>query len=157
MRPCSLIIVFVVYCTDMSLVTRKPVYGVFDQVWLKPIWAATEASYRLEISDIKTRDFILSRQWTTKVLIRLHECAGWSAPLVFAYGINRFSQNMAHIIIHTVAMYLKFQRNFKAFASFYSATGLKGLSLTWLQAFKERFSHGMAHKKKWMHFVLGWY
>ena len=34
---------------------------------------------------------------TTKVLISLRECAGWSAPLLFAYGKNRFSHDMAHI------------------------------------------------------------
>ena len=32
---------------------------------------------------------ILSRQWTTKTLIRLHECAGWSASLLFAYSIRQ--------------------------------------------------------------------
>ena len=36
----------------MSLVTRKPVFWVFDQVRLKLVCAATEAS--LEISDIET-------------------------------------------------------------------------------------------------------
>ena len=50
---------------------RKPVFGVCDQVRLKPACSATETSHRLEISDIETRDIILSRQWTTKVLIRL--------------------------------------------------------------------------------------
>ena len=39
----------------------------------------------------------LSRQRTTKVLIRLCWCAGWSAPLLFTYGINRFSNDMAHM------------------------------------------------------------
>ena len=29
------------------------------------------------------------------VLIRLCGCAGWSAPLLFAYGINRFSHDVA--------------------------------------------------------------
>ena len=57
----------------LSLVTRKPDFGVFDQVRLKP---ATEANWRLEISDIETRDIILSRQRTTKALIRLRGCAG---------------------------------------------------------------------------------
>ena len=54
----------------VSLVTRKPVFGVCDQVRHKSACAATEASKRLEISDIETRD-ILSRQRTTKALIRL--------------------------------------------------------------------------------------
>ena len=31
----------------------------------------------------------------TKVQIRLRGCAGWSAPLWFAYGINRFSHHWA--------------------------------------------------------------
>ena len=66
---------------DMSLIMRKPVFGVFDQVRLKPACPATEAKQRFEISDIETRDIIISRQWTAKVLIR----AGWSAPFLFAY------------------------------------------------------------------------
>ena len=31
------------------------------------------------------------------MLIRLHGCAGWSVPLLFAYGINRFSHDLAHL------------------------------------------------------------
>ena len=31
---------------------------------------------------------ILFRQWTTKALIRLRGCAGWSVPLLFAYCIK---------------------------------------------------------------------
>ena len=38
---------------------------------------------------------ILSKQRTTKVLIRLRRCAGWSAPLLFTYGMNRFSHDVA--------------------------------------------------------------
>ena len=32
------------------------------------------------------------------MLIRLRGCAGWSAPLLFAYGINRFCHDAAHFI-----------------------------------------------------------
>ena len=71
---------------QLSLVTRKPVRH-------KPACAPKEASNRLESSDIKTRGIILSRQWTIKVLIRLRGCAGWSAPLLFAYVLNRFSHD----------------------------------------------------------------
>ena len=81
----------------LSLITRKPVFGIFDYVRLKPASAATEASWRLEISDIETRGIILSEQWTTKALIRLRGCAGWSAPFLFAYGKNRFSHDKAHL------------------------------------------------------------
>ena len=42
----------------------------------------------LEISAIESKDIILSKQRTTKALIRLRGCAGWSAPLLFAYDIR---------------------------------------------------------------------
>ena len=54
--------------SDLSLVTRKPVLGVSDQVRLKPACSASETSWRLEISDIETRGIILSRQRTKKAL-----------------------------------------------------------------------------------------
>ena len=71
---------------QLSLVTRKPVFGVCDQVRLKPACSVIEASKGHEIANIETRDIILSRQRTTKVLIRLRVCAGLSAALLFAYG-----------------------------------------------------------------------
>ena len=85
---------------NMSLITKKPVFEVCDQVRHKQTCTATEARWRLEISDIETRGIILSRQWTTKVLIKLGRCAGWSVPLIFPYGINRFSHDMAHMFVH---------------------------------------------------------
>ena len=81
----------------MSLVTRKPVFGVCDQERLKPACSASEASYSLDLASI---GIILSKQQITKALIRLCERAGWSAPLLFAYDINRFSHDMAHMM-HT--------------------------------------------------------
>ena len=80
---------------DTSHVTR-PVFGVCNQLRLKPACSATDTSWGLEISAIASRGIILSRQWTAKVLIRLRGCAGWSAPLLVAYGINRFSHDMAN-------------------------------------------------------------
>ena len=62
--------------TNLSLVTKKTVVGVTDQVRLKPGWAASEASKSLEILDIETRGIILSRKRTTKTLFRLRGCAG---------------------------------------------------------------------------------
>ena len=41
---------------------RKPVFGVSDQVRLKPACSADETSEGLEISAIASRDIILSRQ-----------------------------------------------------------------------------------------------
>ena len=75
---------------------RKPVFGVFDQVRHKPACAATEARKRFEISDIETRGIMLSWQQQTKALIRLRGCAGWSAPLLFAYDKSRFCHDVAH-------------------------------------------------------------
>ena len=50
------------------------------------------------VLDIETRGIILSKQETTKALIRLCGCAGWSALFLFAYGTNRFSHDVAYII-----------------------------------------------------------
>ena len=83
----------------MSQFTWKSVFGVSDQVRLKPACSATETSYSLEILDIETRSIILSQQRITKALIRLRRCTGWSEPLLFAYVINRFSHDMADIYI----------------------------------------------------------
>ena len=52
---------------------------------------------RLKMSDIETTGIILSRQRTTKAQFRLRGCAGWSAPLLFAYGKSRFSHAVAHM------------------------------------------------------------
>ena len=41
---------------------------------------------------------ILSRQRITKTLIRLRGCAGWSVSMLFAYGKNRFSHDVAQLI-----------------------------------------------------------
>ena len=59
------------HITIISLVTRKPVFRVFDQVRLKLVCLSTEASLRNAIANIETRDIILSRYRTTKALIRL--------------------------------------------------------------------------------------
>ena len=60
----------------MIHVKRKLVFRVFDQVRLKPVCSADETSKGLEISAIIRRGIVLSRQQTTKALIRLHGCAG---------------------------------------------------------------------------------
>ena len=81
----------------MSLITKKT-HRAFDQVRLKPNCWAKEASLESRYCTYRTRDIILSRQRTIKALIRLRECAGWSAPLLFTYGINRFSCDVAHTV-----------------------------------------------------------
>ena len=62
--------------------------GVPDQARHKRACAAPEASSSLEIMAIESRDITLSKQRTTKALIRLRACASWSAPLMFAYDIR---------------------------------------------------------------------
>ena len=48
---------------------------------------------------IASIDIILSKQQTTKALIRLHVCTGWSVPLLFAYGIRHvFSRHGSFFI-----------------------------------------------------------
>ena len=81
----------------MSTSRKKPVFGVCDQLRLKPSCSADKTSLGLDISAIASRGIIQSSQRTTKALIRLRGCAGRSAPLLFAYGINRFSYNVAQI------------------------------------------------------------
>ena len=44
----------------MSLVVRKPVFGVSDQVPHKTGCTATEDGYNLEISDLESRGIVLS-------------------------------------------------------------------------------------------------
>ena len=74
---------------NMTLFRRKPVFGVCDQSRLKLACAAAVASYSLEILEIASICIFLSKQRITKVLIRLCRCAGWSALLLFAYGIKQ--------------------------------------------------------------------
>ena len=62
--------------------------GIFYQVRFKPACSATETSLNLETLDIASTHIILSSQRTTTVLIRLRGCTGWSAPLLFLYGIR---------------------------------------------------------------------
>ena len=83
----------------MSLVTRKPVFGVCDQVRHKPACTAAETTQGLEILDIASIGIILSKQWSAKALIRLRGCAAWSARLLFAYSINSFSHDVAHLLL----------------------------------------------------------
>ena len=65
-------------------------------------WGVLGRIYALSIKvllDLASTGIILSRQRTTKALIRLRGFAGWSAPLLFAYGKSRFSHDVALIII----------------------------------------------------------
>ena len=81
----------------MSLVVRKPFFGVSDQVQHKPGCTATEDGLRLEISEFRKK-----RDWTicvakTKVLISCAITAQLICAFVFAYAKIRFSHDAAHI------------------------------------------------------------
>ena len=45
---------------------------------------------------------VLSKKRITKALIRLHGCAGWSAPVLFANPEDRFSRVAAHMMLANV-------------------------------------------------------
>ena len=60
----------------LSLVRRKPVFGACDQARLNRPAQPQKLDRYLKTLDIETRGIILSRQRTTKALIRLRGCAG---------------------------------------------------------------------------------
>ena len=68
----------------MDLAVCFPVFGVSDQIMLKQLCSATDASYQLKFSHVASLDMILSNTRITRTLIRLRACAGWSAQLLFA-------------------------------------------------------------------------
>ena len=75
---------------------KQPVFGVCDQVRLKPVCSATETSQSLEILDLASIGIILSRQRTRKALIRLRGIAGWSARLCCSHMTqSRFWHDVA--------------------------------------------------------------
>ena len=79
--------------------------GNFHQVRVKPGCSTTETSYNLETLDIASIHIILSKKRTTKVLIRQRGCAGWSAPLLFAYVIRHiFTWPGLNVDLKTVAL-----------------------------------------------------
>ena len=88
--------------------TRKPGFRVCNKVRFKPACSNPGTGQCLEILDIASRGITLSRQWTTKALIRLRGWAGWSAPLLFAYGKNRFSHDVPQIKPGLHLMFCKF-------------------------------------------------
>ena len=106
----------------MSLVVRKCVFGSFRPDQTQTVCSATEASMRLEIFGYRNFwDIILSRQRKTKALNRLRGCAGWCAPLLFAYdirhvfsrpGSNVFFSCRSHLLelcVYSMFMFSPFQ------------------------------------------------
>ena len=87
----------------MSLVLRKPVFGVADQVRHKPVCTATEDGERLEISDLESRGIVESMYIAkTKALISWAVTAQLICSFVFAYAKSRFSHNEAELCVFAV-------------------------------------------------------
>ena len=82
------IVWYILFHTNWAISRENVFSRIFDQVTFKPDCSATEASSNLVTLDRASIHIILSKQRTTKVLIRLRGCAGWSAPLLFAYGLR---------------------------------------------------------------------
>ena len=55
----------------LGIDARKPVFGIPDQVRLKPVYSPTETSWNIQILLVASLDMILSNKQITKVLIRL--------------------------------------------------------------------------------------
>ena len=96
----------------MGFVARKPVFGVSDKARGKPVSSATETSKKIENLLDASLDTIISSKQIIKVLIRLHGCTGWSAPVLFIYPGDRFSpfflayQHISTIIINAKTIHL---------------------------------------------------
>ena len=82
------------FLVHIGHIMRKPVFGVSDQVILKPACSATENSKTFEMLCVASLDMIVSIELITKALIRLHGCAGWSAPLLFTHPIDSFFSHL---------------------------------------------------------------
>ena len=82
----------------LGLNARRPIFGVYDHVRLKPTCSVTAStcSWKAEIYHVASLSIILSRGWTTKALIRLRGCVGWSTPLIFECNYVRFSLDTTH-------------------------------------------------------------
>ena len=78
--------------SNMSLVVRKPVFGVPDQVRHKPGCTATEDGKRLEILYLGSRGIA-----KPKALISFAVTAKLICVFVFAYVKSQFSHDAAQI------------------------------------------------------------
>ena len=83
---------------NMSLVVRKPVYGVSDLVRHKPGCTVMEDGKRLEISDLDRRGifFCTIHVAKRKALISFTVTAKLICVFVFANAKSRFSHTAAH-------------------------------------------------------------
>ena len=67
----------------LGLNARRPVFGVYEGLQDSNQPAQLHVAKKAEILSVASLSIILSRGRTTKALIRLRGCVGWSAPLIF--------------------------------------------------------------------------
>ena len=83
----------------MSLVVRKPVFGVSDLVRHKPGCAVIEDGLRLEISDLRRRGIHCTiRVAKTKALISFAVTAKLVCVFIFAYAHNEAHMGHDHMV-----------------------------------------------------------
>ena len=80
----------------MSLVTRKPVFGVSDQFRHKPSRKATEDGKRLEKLDLRSRRIVQSVCSENKGTDQRSRSAALISAFVFAHVKSRFSHDAAY-------------------------------------------------------------
>ena len=74
-------------------------------------WFCHEAAKILNIASV---GIILYRLQKRKTLIKLHGCAGWSVPLLFAYGIKQVLSWCGSFFIHSPVIGLVHLQHFLA-------------------------------------------
>ena len=87
-------------CDSAVFVTNSMKIHFLHTFWLLEVAVIARTNYNCKIGHRAQPVYIiLSRKQITKTLIRLHRCVGWSASLLFAYGINRFSHDVARLTL----------------------------------------------------------
>ena len=87
--------------SNCGFVTFPFVIGILGQVWYLIVLIPVLCPLSLNI--------ILLMKQKTKALIRLHRCAGWSAPLLFAKSGQVFSHRspfIIHVPVNNAALLL---------------------------------------------------
>ena len=104
----------------MSLVVRKPVFGVSDQVPHKPGCTVRKWLVTRNFVSRKQRDCTI-RVAKTKALISFAVTAKLIYVYVFAYAKTRFSHNEAHMVQNPLNLLLQ---NLKAYHLYYMKPGM---------------------------------
>ena len=77
---------------------KRPVFGVCNQLRLKLMGLARGLKFRLQPLEVLYYPGSEQQKRWSDCADAQADRSVWSAPLLFTYGINRFSHDMAHII-----------------------------------------------------------